>query len=54
MLHYGGSPRKKDYRSCNCGHLWNTFDTGGVCLACLYQWTSTHYLALNGPYIPRA
>lgn len=27
--------------SCNCGHLWNTFETGGVCPACLYQWKIT-------------
>ena len=25
------SPRKEDRWSCDCGHLWNTFDTGGVC-----------------------
>jgi hypothetical protein len=27
--------------SCNCGHLWSTFETGGVCPACLHRWTST-------------
>jgi hypothetical protein len=31
----GWSPRKEDLWSCSCGHLWNTFDTGGVCLQCL-------------------
>jgi hypothetical protein len=27
----GWSPRKEDRWSCDCGHEWNTFDTGGVC-----------------------
>ena len=35
------SPRAEDRWSCKCGHLWNTFDTGGVCPACLYQWEIT-------------
>ena len=35
------SPREEDLWSCTCGHEWNTFDTGGVCPACLHQWTST-------------
>jgi hypothetical protein len=25
------SPRKEDKWFCSCGHMWNTFDTGGVC-----------------------
>src|ERR1019366_5214284 len=33
----GCSPRKDDRWSCTCGHIWNTFDTGGVCPACLKQ-----------------
>lgn len=37
----GWSPAKHDHWSCGCGHLWNTFDTGGVCPACLKQWTET-------------
>jgi len=37
----GWSPRKDDLWSCTCGHEWNTFDTGGVCPACLHQWTET-------------
>ena len=28
-----------------CGHQWNTFDTGGVCPGCLYQWTRTACLS---------
>ena len=27
----GWSPRKDDLWACDCGHLWNTFDTWGVC-----------------------
>jgi len=33
--------RKEDRWFCSCGHEWNTFDTGGVCPACIHQWTST-------------
>jgi hypothetical protein len=32
---------------CNCGHTWNTFDTGGICPACLYQWLITACLACH-------
>jgi hypothetical protein len=35
------TPRAHDQWLCNCGHTWNTFDTGGVCPACLYQWIET-------------
>jgi hypothetical protein len=35
------SPRAEDRWFCKCGHSWNTFDTGGVCPACLFQWNST-------------
>src|ERR1700733_9109504 len=31
----GWEPRKHDLWSCDCGHLWNTFDTGGIWPACL-------------------
>ena len=41
----GWSPRKEDRWSCDCGCQWNTFDTGGVCPACLHQWTSTQCLS---------
>jgi uncharacterized protein YciI len=41
----GWSPRKEDLWSCTCGHSWNTFDTGGVCPACLQRWTETHCLS---------
>ena len=41
----GWSPRREDKWFCECGHEWNTFDTGGVCPACLHQWTETQCLA---------
>lgn len=37
----GWSPRKEKKWFCTCGNEWNTFDTGGVCPACLHQWTET-------------
>jgi len=40
----GWSPGKGDQWACSCGHEWNTFDTGGVCPACLHQWTETKCL----------
>jgi hypothetical protein len=27
--------------SCDCGFMWNTFDTGGKCPACEFQWLET-------------
>jgi len=41
----GWQPAKHDRWICRCRHVWNTFDTGGVCPACLYQWTITACLA---------
>jgi hypothetical protein len=43
----GWKPRKEDRWMCACGHTWNTFDTGGVCPACLHQWTTTQCLACH-------
>jgi hypothetical protein len=44
----GWSPRRDDLWSCSCGYEWNTFDTGGVCPACLDRWPSTHCLSCAG------
>src|ERR1700758_4992846 len=41
----GWSPRKEDKWFCTCGNEWNTFDTGGVCPACLQQWPKTQCLS---------
>src|SRR5207248_9997976 len=36
------SPQAHDQWLCRkCGHSWNTFDTGGICPGCLYQWMET-------------
>ena len=43
----GWSPRTEDKWFCNCGHEWNTFDTGGVCPACLHQWADTQCLSCS-------
>ena len=36
--------RAEDRWRCHCGHSWNTFDTGGVCPGCRYQWKITKCL----------
>jgi hypothetical protein len=43
----GWSPRKEDRWFCECGHSWNTFDTGGACPACLHHWTETQCLSCS-------
>ena len=42
------TPRTEDRWSCSCGHEWNTFDTGGICPACLHQWSTTQCLSCKG------
>jgi hypothetical protein len=37
-------PQASDRWYCICRHRWNTFDTGGVCPSCLYQWKITQCL----------
>lgn len=34
-------PRRHDTWACSCLHVWNTFETGGVCPACQRQWHDT-------------
>lgn len=42
------SPRAEDRWLCSkCRHVWNTFDTGGVCPGCLHQWTETMCLCCS-------
>jgi len=43
----GWTPQKNSRWMCTCGHHWNTFDTGGVCPACLHQWTETQCLVCH-------
>ncbi len=40
-------PNKHSRWHCKCGYWWNTFDTGGVCPQCLYQWTITQCLVCH-------
>jgi hypothetical protein len=34
-------PGRQDRWMCKCHHVWNTFDTRGVCPACTYVWLDT-------------
>jgi hypothetical protein len=34
-------PRRHDRWQCECRHVWNTFDTRGVCPACDKKWAET-------------
>jgi len=44
----GWTPGAEDRWMCRCTHSWNTFDTGGVCPGCLYQWEYTQCLDCHG------
>ena len=39
------APHHNDRWLCKCGHSWNTFETGGFCPACRYQWKVTGCLS---------
>ncbi|OGQ90123.1 MAG: hypothetical protein A2289_03870 [Deltaproteobacteria bacterium RIFOXYA12_FULL_58_15] len=41
----GWQPGKGDRWQCICDHVWNTFDTRGVCPACHEQWEVTACLS---------
>ena len=38
-------PVPADVWACTCGHLWNTFETGGHCPACGKAWQMTQCLS---------
>ena len=37
----GWEPRADDLWVCDCGHVWNTFATRGVCPGCARAWSET-------------
>jgi hypothetical protein len=39
------APHHNDRWLCKCGYSWNTFETGGSCPACRYQWNVTGCLS---------
>ncbi len=43
-------PTRQDTWCCSpgCGHVWNTFETRGLCPACDKQWTHTACLRCDG------
>jgi hypothetical protein len=42
------TPQAHHWWMCTCRHMWNTFDTGGVCPKSLYQWRVTQCLSCRG------
>ena len=42
-------PNSGSFWQCNCGHLWNTFETSGKCPKCSKIWADTQCL---GPSYP--
>jgi predicted RNA-binding Zn-ribbon protein involved in translation (DUF1610 family) len=40
----GWEPGRHDRWMCTCFHVWNTFETGGVCPACGRAWRETQCL----------
>jgi hypothetical protein len=40
----GWEPGPHDRWMCVCAHVWNTFDTGGICPACERKWVETQCL----------
>ncbi|MGD8897805.1 MAG: hypothetical protein PVJ73_17385 [Acidobacteriota bacterium] len=40
----GWEPGREDRWMCECLHVWNTFDTRGVCPACGQKWSETQCL----------
>ncbi|MFN0101185.1 MAG: hypothetical protein ACKV2U_03730 [Bryobacteraceae bacterium] len=46
--HCNWNPPPDELWACTCGHQWHTFDTGGVCPACVKQWMSTQCHECHG------
>jgi hypothetical protein len=44
----GWEPSRRDLWMCVCLHVWNTFETGGVCPACRREWEETQCLRCQG------
>lgn len=44
-------PNSRWWCTRSCGHVWNTFDTGGVCPACNKIWEMTACLSCHN-YFP--
>ncbi len=40
-------PRATSRWGCDCGHVWNTFDTRGRCPGCGHQWQVTACLSCH-------
>jgi len=40
-------PQPTDRWCCSCLHVWNTFETRGICPACTRQWVETQCLRCN-------
>jgi hypothetical protein len=43
-----GNSKSPENFDAGCGHVWNTFDTGGVCPGCGHRWQWTACLACGG------
>ena len=41
-------PDASDRWQCSCGHVWNTFETGGTCPKCKKQWKDTQCIGWRG------
>jgi hypothetical protein len=41
----GWQPRKQDRWMCVCLHVWNTFQTRGICPGCGREWSQTQCLS---------
>lgn len=40
-------PRARDRWQCTCLHVWNTFDTRGICPSCSFRWHETQCLSCH-------